>query len=1023
MTSSPANETVEGGSFEQPSLAAPRVSTLTDPWSEDEDEDDDDGGVRNSLELVSASRELDRDAEDDTDEEGFDLVNSRDLRSSSPVSIVSMSSRHVVSTGPSPQSAAVTSSSSKSEDLVKALRPGEPAGTTRTQSDTDTESWRSSSSASDCSASVGGGTTNTTKSSISVSGSGSESESGRSHDGEDDHAAGAMRLSFPDPIAASLNGHEPATHDQQINDVPKGLEADYSMLLDAAEAAPAVSTASSSSASLSSAAASVPASPMSDASRQSSEMSISPDKQAVSSPSLSSSSGTNSSDQIADEMMSTSTSPLLMTTSTPPSPPPRHSARMKQQRRRRSSSPTPLSRSDASLAKQSLLVEQPHALDRDHEEQQRQQYSKSYDPAHVHDWIRSAAEASSPSSSPKPKFSKEEQEDMASDTDAPEGVSCVEDQAEQPPVDSEESMQHIEGGEAVRQQQPEQEPAKHDLTTSLAGPQSMTSSEATVVPGGGIAKAVSGADGSVPGAMPESRDVSEHSAQAQEQEEEEADTTSSSMQAYAHAPGTARSRKAVAVLSFVAAAVAIAASGWLDSTSTTLPAPVRTLPSSASAPDMNCNAAATTTEEVMMSFSETIRALMMETMVAESEAEAGGAMLITAMSIVSSDHDDNDDDEDEEDDQSLSVTFESPHACHTGSDPHSVEPVETRAAPALVHVHKEEASELDALPEERSVFAPGTKLRELEQLVVSRAQRRMHRHRQRRRGSLRRQRRELLSLFDHAAPPVVHAPNPPVMYVPPAADGTKRRRAATAPVDVAAADISASPERGHESSWLSAWLRPSAAGLVARVSTNALASSLKHGRHALESANHGRRKLARHLERDLATVTKDLQRQRERVNDFTARHRATCKRSPHLPECFLARLAYRSQRDAKSWWGSIRTRVGGNRQDDLPRSWIDLIKRGRRKADATPALDRAYSRVAPFLARQLETLRLGTRRAQPLTYRGGQETVNHARKAIQALKRLEERVGKRFSAWRRGATSREGRRRKKNKTKNRSRRG
>ena len=420
-----------------------------------------------------------------------------------------------------------------------------------------------------------------------------------------------------------------------------------------------------------------------------------------------------------------------------------------------------------------------------------------------------------------------------------------------------------------------------------------------------------------------------------------------------------------------------------------------------------------------MTFSETIRALMVETMVAGSEAEAGaGATLITAMSIVRSDHDDHDDHDrsDNDDNQALPVTAESSCSCGAGSDQHPSAAIDTPPAPAPARVQEEDAPESPALPEEpRGVFAPGTKLSELEELVVSRAQRRMHRHRQRRRGSLRRRRRELLSLFDRAAAPVVvHAPNPPVMYVAPAVDGPKGRRQVTAPVEgTAATDNSANSERGRESSWLSAWLQPS--HLVARVSTNVLASSLKHGRHALESANHGRRKLARHLERDVATVAKDLQCQRERVNDFTARHRATCERSPHLPECFLERLGHRSQRGAKSWWDLIRRQVGGGkRQDEVPRSWLDLIKRGRRKAGTERVLDRVYAR----LARHLETLRLGTRRAQPLTYRGGQATVNHARKAVRALKRVEER----FSAWRRGESSREDRRRKKNKTKNRSRR-
>ena len=1033
MTSSPPHGSPEAEPVEQPSPAASRVSTLTDPWSEDEDDDDDGGGgVGNSLELVSASKELARDADDaeEDDEEGFDLVNSRDLRSPSPVSLVSTSSRNLVPTAPSPHPTTVTSSAS--EDLVKVLRQEEPAeGATGMQPDTDTESWRSSSSASDCSASIGGGTTNT-KSSVSASGS----ESGRSHDDSaDDHAAGAMRLSFPDPIAASLSGHEAtAAHDQHLDNVtPTGLGADYSMLLDVTEAASADSTDSQ--ASSSSAAASVPASPLSDTSRQLSEMSISPDKPLLSpSSSALSSAGANSSDQVVDdEMVSRSTWPLLMTTSTPPSPPSPHPRRTKQRQRRRSSSPTPLSRSDTSSAKQSLLVEQPYALDHDHEQQQQQQYGKSYDPAHVHDWIRSAAEASSPSSSPKPESDEEGQEEEAvSETDSLEQVSCAEDQAEKPPADMEQSIQQLEGGKAARQQQSEQEPAEHDLITSLVGPQSMTSSSATVVPGGRMAKVVPVADESLPGAMPESRGVTVQEAQAQQEEEDDDDAHSSSMQAYAHAPGTARSRKAVAVLSFVAAAVAIAATGWLDSTSSSSPAPVSTLPSSASAsaPAMNCNAAATTTtttttEEVMLTFSETIRALMVETMVAGSEAEAGAgasATLITAMSIVRSDHNDHDDDDhyDEDDNQALPIAAESSCSCGAGSDQQPSAAIDTPPAPAPARVQEDKAPEPAAHPEKqtRGVFAPGTKLSELEELVVSRAQRRMHRHRQRRRGSLRRRRRELLSLFDRAAAPVVvHAPNPPVMYVPPAVDGPKRRRQVTAPAEgTAATDNTASSERRPESSWLSAWLRPSTADFVARVSTNVLVPTLKHGRHALESANHGRRKLARHLERDVATVAKDLQRQRERVNDFTARHRATCEWSPHLPECFLERLGHRSQRGAKSWWDSIRSHVGGGkRQDEVPRSWLDLIKRGRRKADTERVLDRAYARVA----RHLETLRLGTRRAQPLTYRGGQETVNHAREAVRALKR----VGKRFSAWRRGETSRDGRRRKRNKSKNRSRRG
>jgi hypothetical protein len=194
MTGSPASETVEAEPVGQPSLAASETSTLPDPWSEDEDDDDDDGGgSRNSLELVSASKELARDAvaADEDDEEDFDLVNSRDLRSSSPVSIVSTSSRDVVPIVPLPQPTAVTPSA-EAEDLVNVLRQEEHEGATRMQPDTDTESWRSSSSASDCSVSIGGGTS-ATKSSASVSGSESLAQRrGRPRGGRDE-------VEFPGP--------------------------------------------------------------------------------------------------------------------------------------------------------------------------------------------------------------------------------------------------------------------------------------------------------------------------------------------------------------------------------------------------------------------------------------------------------------------------------------------------------------------------------------------------------------------------------------------------------------------------------------------------------------------------------------------------------------------------------------------------------------------------------------------------------------------------------------------------------
>ncbi|GAA5993573.1 hypothetical protein JCM10908_000118 [Rhodotorula pacifica] len=947
-------------------------STPTEAWSEDEDGE--------------AERR-------DEEEDDFDLVSSRDLRSS-------RASLHGVASVPStpPQQ---THPALCSDDETHLQHHA-------AHDHTDTESWRSS-SASD-----------------SAGEKSSASDSGRSNDGndggegeEDDTKGSTMRLSFPDPIAASSSSLDQlvspsrgrksspgvvddAVHVQHDEAPPSGLGAEYSMLLDMTEEEPASGTDDSAAGGCSSARAasktdtssssSVPASPISDASRQLSEMSTS------SSPEKNDTSfSTTSSDSINAASVleaSRSTSPLFgllpttMTTSTPPS---RATSQTRLRRTNANRSTSPLSRSATALRPKkqsdSLLVNNTEQGDAWSAAAPQPDLPKSFDRAQVHEWIKTAAASASARSS-EPVVAAEE--------------------------DSAQDSTHLAGEDELLLQQQHDQAHEHDLAISSSASQSMASSSATVVPGPKFANRFSESmhvSRSLPGAMP---DVS-NATEADRSTGKSVTTTKTSaseddkgnleddpaMQAYAHAPGTARSRRAMAVLSFVAAAVAIAATGWLDSSSS--PASLQSLPPSTVSSFAHQSSEANKMANDAMDLSETIKALIMET-VGSPEA---GATLITAMSIIRSDET-----------KALAVVTETTHAVKakeampsmgkdTLAEQQQQQQVEAPEPPLElpVVVHEKEP--------EKVFTAPANALDGIGDLVISRARRQLDRHRRR----THRRRREILSLFDRIAPPpVVQVPAPPVLHMPPAFKPRAIPRRAR-PIAIPVKEAKSEQQDQERQSWLSAWLQPSTLDLITRVSEEVLSSSVERGRHALEKANNGRRKLARHLQEDFAAAAKDLGRRRERLHDFTVRHRATCKRSPHLPECFLERLGDRGKSGTKSWWNALRKSVAVERKE--ARSLLDRLTRRPRKANKH-LLDRAYSDLAPFLARQLDSIRYRTRRAQPLAYRGGEETLRHARKAAKAMKRLEERFAER---WRRGGVSASNRRSDKKKSKARSRRG
>ncbi|GAA5868443.1 hypothetical protein JCM3774_005381 [Rhodotorula dairenensis] len=1016
MTSSQSHELGEAEAAEHPSPAllppassntSSPSSTPTEAWSDDE---------------IVAPLGPSEHAEDDD----FDLVSSRDLHPAPSSRTAPVSSRNDLLL------AAVASSQSQITEPRTTASPLLEASDAELvvldvdrdrrhdQDQTDTESWRSSAASDSASADDK---------------SYSASESGQSQDGGDgddssqgEGATGPMRLSFPDPIAASLTGHAEVIgasdarlagvftlaasndEDEEIDRVqpPSGLGAEYSMLLDASggehqpgkDVEPERVMVSAPSSSSSAAASSVPASPLSATSRQLSEMSISPNKlgadstSSFSSSALSASSASGSLHQPVAQTAGTTSSPDL-TTSTPPRQPapgwqpPSGPA----QHRRRSSSPTPLPRGAlvAALRQSGLPHDESDAAQSYHPTHSREQHDHS----HVHEWIRTAAVGV-----PSSEGAREDREADSTATEPFEPVPRTAGGPEDPAV-KEEGHVPQDGQEASQNDGhdglgPREEPV---LATSVTTPavRSMASSAATVVPGRpnlvpgaeqvsasahSLSSTLHGSIGTGTGlAADDGHAQGDRSDHDEDDDHESVAEADSSMRAYAHAPGTARSRRAVTILSFVAAAVAIAASGWLDSDPAASQLGVDSaVPASTTISAAPSHVTALSTSTEVLTLSETIKALIMET-VAGPEA---GSTLTTAMPVACAD----------DSNAAAAVTESFP-------DSGQAAPVETP-----VQAQQDQAPDppCHLLQQSHSVFAPRARSKVLEEYDGSLSGQILHRRGQRRLRSPRRRcrRREVLSLFDRTASPAVQAPTGPVLHMPPPEPKmVKPQSARQDPVPVGldnAHSTQLAPK--HEASWLSSWLQPLTADLVARVSNQVFDSGLGHGRHALVSANRGRRKLARRLEKDVAGLARDLQRQRDRVHDFAAHHRSTCKRSPHLPECFFERLSRRGQRDVGAWRKSIRSQVG--QRLAAPYSWLAVVEQTRRKVNSR-AFKPAYAAINPFLARQLDTLRRGTRRAQPLAYRGGEETVRQARKALQALKNVQ----KRFDGWRRHTGHRE----------------
>lgn len=1032
MSSSHLYEGDEGSAEEHPSPAPLRPawtanapspsSTRTEAWSDDE--------------VVMTPGRCGQ-SEDDDD---YDLVSSRDLRSASAsrALLVRPPSDLASAAAPPPPtpSDATEATTSASTTLVipdaelvgpdaELVGLGEDCDLLRhhDRDHTDTESWRSSAA------------------SMSASASDSASESGRSQDhggggeGDDssggeggDTSSGPMRLSFPDPIAASLIGQPEmvgasgastaatvgisACEGSKVEGAeagrvqhPSGLEAEYSMLLDVFEVAhcPEVEDAKllreagSVSSSLSSSSSSFPPSPSSVTSRQLSKMSISPDK--CGDKCGDTCGGVTASHCSASLSSASPTHPAVATDRSTCSPPrqaasdPPGFGQHDHGLCRRASSPTPPPRGlvvAASRPVDLLSVAAATPAYAVHEPRQ------PYDHAHVHEWIRTAAVGAPTSSS-----SRGDGEDTSTATEPLDPVSCTEREAEAPPTEVEEGDQV---GREVRHYQDSRLDPREGPETTPASSRSMASSAATVVPARGThllpgAERVSAPPDSLAGALRAGLAIDDDQAHndAPDDGDEEKCVVGAdpSMRAFAHAPGSARSRRAVTILSCIAAAVAIAAgSGWLDSNPG--PSPLRVdgaapahapSPTTISAATRSDGATATPAPEVM-TFSETIKALIMETVVGPETR----ATLMTAMSVARA---------------ADSKAAASSGDAETGEPACAETPVRTLQdqAPGVPPLRL-------SMQRAHGVSAPRAQQSETEDLDAARARQILRRRGHRRRGTPchhhhhhrhHRRRREVLSVTDRVAPPVQHGlivlPVAPVSPQLPSEVNPKSTRPGAAPVESPDAHPSG-PMPKHETSWLSSWLHPTTADLFARVSSEVLVPGLERGRHALVRANRGRRKVARHLGQEFAGWARGLQRRRERVHGFAALHRSTCERSPHLPECFFERLVRRGHRrrdadaSAYAWWDSLRRQVTLRRA--APRSWRDVVGGMARREAHQPALDRACASLNPFVARQLATLRRGARRAQPLAYRGGTETVRHARKAVEALKG----VPKGFDGWR-----------------------
>ncbi|POY73616.1 hypothetical protein BMF94_3150 [Rhodotorula taiwanensis] len=183
-----------------------------------------------------------------------------------------------------------------------------------------------------------------------------------------------------------------------------------------------------------------------------------------------------------------------------------------------------------------------------------------------------------------------------------------------------------------------------------------------------------------------------------------------------------------------------------------------------------------------------------------------------------------------------------------------------------------------------------------------------------------------------------------------------------------------------------------AADLVGARASALVAAAFEQGGNLVTSAARGRRKFNQQVDKQLdATKARFIELSR-RAQKAQRRYENLCQRSPGLPEC----KPYRSIATI----GHQLREATGRAQRSLPK-WdgLQAVARAERRTvkQARCAVSDVYAGFRPFMARHTKRLAKQARRAQPLAYRGGQETVRYAHSVARAFKRQEKLLQKRFA--------------------------
>lgn len=725
-----------------------------------------------------------------------------------------------------------------------------------------------------------------------------------SQQGDEASQTGNMRLSFPDPIASSVpslgaelsgdarrNGSEADSSDGiaiEAEDVPpSGLDGEYSLLLDVTEPPTDSTAASSGSIETSSDASersSVPASPSSDASRQ-----LAVADSPFDSPEKMVPSGAAYQPVAAARELLLSTGPFqdkvqaAQSDSTP--------------RRIEPDSPSPKQRTRAVCLVKDRVPEQPDAWNLETEVA----HSATYDPANVHAWVRSTSSSS---------FGSFDVVSTSASKTVRVGVTGSETEGS-----TGSGVESVDPADSRLKDKVEMSSA--ELTSPPS--QSMTSSAATVVPGGRaeqpivapVGDEMPGAFGDTPTSDP---GISEEAAPV-------ADNTP-------RIPTSPRSRRTLMVLSVVTAAVAIASAAWRQHPSTGIsaerPSPIPTGLSTLAAVNADGPAEAT--------FSATLKALIEQT---AGDAEARTALMTTLSARIRSDA------------AARAAEFDQ-HADAAAASEYDVAVVadvlkaeaEKRTAPCGVRSRRS-----DLVTRTPQTLAPAsadvagviaeTRARlglDPESSFRSRGEKPPH--------SCRRSRRESVSLFVDA---------PQVIALPPRIDSalapiTSEANGPNPVVEDSTQQVQALGTYAESTTQWDEGVFPDDAGLY-------------HSRRFIQKAARGRRKAVRHLARGWDNLRAVWQSQKRDFREFES----NCRRDPQRPGCRLPGERFVRDGRLQRWLTLADQHV---RSYEMPAGALvraanggrrEVLKRARR------SIQEAYATSEPTLGRALSKVRDGAR--------------------------------------------------------------